>query len=177
MIWSATTCLLAGIIIACLLVAIITDLANRIIPNRIVLIVLFCSIALRLMSGPEALLTSLLSAAAVLGVVGLLASYDLLGWGDAKLITAVTFAVPADHVIAMLFAITLAGGLLSCLYLILRFILRRATVVPTVAERAVGHLHTLRELTDRERARIRANEPMPYAFAVLAGVAFGLATG
>ena len=118
-----------------------------------------------------------MSAVAVLGVVGLLAAYDLLGWGDAKLITAVTFAVPADHVIALLFAITLAGGLLSCLYLILRFILRRAAVVPTAAEPAAGHLRTLRQLTDREGARIRANEPMPYALAVLAGVAFGLATG
>jgi len=175
MIWSAIAWLLAGMIIACLLVSIATDLADRIIPNRVVLVVLVCGLALRSISGPGPLSVSLLGAMAVLAALGLLATYDLLGWGDVKLIAAVTLAVPADRVIALLFAITLAGGLLSSLYLILRFALRRMTPALVRAEPTNDPARGLQRLVDRERGRILANEPMPYALAVLAGTAFSLA--
>jgi prepilin peptidase CpaA len=161
-------------ILACLLVAITTDLTDRIIPNRLVGVVLACSIALRLLSGPVPLLESLLGALAILVVLGMLASYDLLGWGDVKLIAAVSFAVPVHRVGALLLAITMAGGLLSLIYLAARGALRRAaTATPEGAAPQPG---TLRRLLARESARIRANEPMPYALAVLGGVAYGLAT-
>jgi prepilin peptidase CpaA len=160
-------------ILACLLVAIATDLTNRIIPNRLVLVVLACSIGLRLLSGPVPLLQSLLGALVVLVVLGGLASRDLMGWGDVKLIAAVSFAVPVHRVAALLLAITLAGGVLSVVYLVARSALRRVgdgTQPPPAPATA------LRRVLAREIARIRSNEPMPYALAVLGGVAYGLAT-
>ena len=58
MIWSAVAWVLAGAILACLMLAIATDLARRIIPNGLVLVVLGCGIGLRLFAGPWPLLAS-----------------------------------------------------------------------------------------------------------------------
>jgi prepilin peptidase CpaA len=176
MIWSVIAGVLVWIILACLLVAIVTDLTDRIIPNRLVLVVLCCSLGLRLTSGAGLLWASLLCAIAVGAALGLLAAFDLFGWGDVKLIAAVTLAVPVYRVIPQLFAITLAGGLLSCLYLAIRFALRRAAPHPHVAAPESVRRWSLRRLACRERARILANEPMPYALAIFGGVAYGMAT-
>jgi prepilin peptidase CpaA len=176
MIWSTIAWALAAMILACLLATTVTDLTSRIIPNRLVLIVLCCGFGLRLVSGTGLFLASLLSALAVLAVLSLLARYDLLGWGDVKLIAAVTFAVPASRVIPLLFAIIMAGGLLSCVYLAVRFALRHGAPSPHRVEPAAHRIGNLRRLARREGARILANEPMPYALAVFGGLAFGLAT-
>jgi prepilin peptidase CpaA len=202
-------------ILACLSVAVATDLASRIIPNRLVLLVLCASIALRLLSAPNPPWLGLLGPIAVLLALGLLASRDLVGWGDAKLIAAVSVAVPPDRLLPLLFAIALAGGLLSCLYLAARLALRRAPVaayalpgqvassVPTRREDTDGRdrpghderrgggdeggrvallplptwLSAISRVASRERARIMAGEPMPYAVAIAGGVIFSLATG
>ncbi len=103
---------------------------RRIIPNRLVLLVLASGIALRLLSAPSPLWLGLLGPIAVLLALGLLASHNLVGWGDAKLITAVSVAVPADRLLTLLLAIALAGGLLSCLYLAARCVLRRIAASP-----------------------------------------------
>jgi prepilin peptidase CpaA len=163
-----TTWFLTAAILACLLVAAATDMARRIIPNRLVLIVLMCAIALRLSAGQGPFWPSLAAAVGVLATLGLLAAYDLVGWGDVKLITAVTFAVPAERVADLLLAIALAGGLLSCLYLALRALLRPP---------AEGQTGRLGGLLRREAMRIRNHEPMPYALAILGGAAHGMAGG
>jgi Flp pilus assembly protein protease CpaA len=160
-------------VIACLLVSIVTDLASRIIPNSLVLVVLACGLWFQVMAEPEVLMLSLLGAMVTLTALGILAAYDLLGWGDVKLITAVTLIVPPNHVIGLVFAIVMAGGLLSCCYLGIRFVLRKA---PPRA-RSDGPTLVFGRLARRESARIRANEPMPYAFAILGGVAYVLAAG
>jgi prepilin peptidase CpaA len=165
----ALPALLTAAILCALAVAAAIDVADRIIPNRLVLIVLGCGVCLRLASGLGLTWVSLLGALAVLLMLGTLAHFDLVGWGDVKMIAAVTFAVPPARVLPLLFAIVMAGGLLACLYFTLRRRLRRTK---PLAVRS-GCLHAL---AGREQARIRANEPMPYALAILAGVAYGLAT-
>ena len=193
-----------AMILACLSVAVATDLASRIIPNRLVLLVLCAGIALRSLSGPSSLWPGLLGPAAVLVTIGLLASRDLVGWGDAKLIAAVSVAVPVDRLPTLLLAIALAGGLLSCAYLATRFLLRRApgpayalpgpgaSSLPPGEEDVDGRaepghdeagvpspawLSAIHRVASRERARIMAGEPMPYAVAIAGGVLFTLATG
>jgi len=163
-------------ILVCLLVAIATDLTSRIIPNRLVIVALGCGVGLRLLSGPWSLLASLLCAIAILAALSPLAANDLLGWGDAKLIVAVSFAVPAHHVLSLLLAIAMAGGLVSCLYLAARVLLRRAVFVHSGVDLELGLRRALHRLVRREGARILANEPMPYALAVFGGVAYGFAT-
>jgi prepilin peptidase CpaA len=175
MTWSAFAEILAGVVLACLLLAVTTDVANRIIPNWLVLVVLGAGLLLRLVSGPGPLWLSLLGAIVVLAVLSPLGARDLLGWGDIKLIAAVTFVVPAGRVISLLLAIALAGGLLSCLYLAIRFVLRRMAASPNLATSDVGPTWDFRRIASREGARILANEPMPYAVAIFGGVACGLA--
>ena len=179
--WSAIAWVLGYMIVGCLLVASVTDLASRIIPNRLVLVVLCCGFSLRLTSPPGWFLASLLSAIAVFAALSLLAAYNLLGWGDVKLIAAVTLAVPPERVIPLLLDIVIAGGLLSCVYLAVRFALRRAA--SAINHPPLSHIEPeasctrrLRWLARREGARILANGPMPYALAVLAGVAYSLTT-
>jgi prepilin peptidase CpaA len=185
-------------ILACLSVAVATDLASRIIPNRLVLLVLCAGIALRLLSGPGSLWLGVLGPVAVLMTMALLASRDLVGWGDAKLIAAVSVAVPADRLPTLLLAIALAGGLLSCLYLASRYLLRRAPgpayalpgpVASSLPARGADEgsrvsllpsptwLSAIPRVAARERARILAGEPMPYAVAIAGGVLYTLATG
>jgi Flp pilus assembly protein protease CpaA len=171
--WPMAQSILLLIVILCLGVAAVTDIADRIIPNRLVLIILGCCAAVRLLSEAGSLAVSVLLGVIVLFVLGGLAAYDFVGWGDVKLIAAVTFAVPASQVAELLLAITISGGGLACLYLIIRTGLRRG-VVP-VAAGETGIFGAIRGLAFREGARIRANEPMPYAVAVLSGVAYGLA--
>lgn len=176
MTWTLVSWGLVGMILLCLAVAAVTDLADRIIPNRVVLVVLCCGFGLRLMAGPGPLLASVLGAVTVLAVLSLPASYDFLGWGDVKLIVAVTFAQPAERLIALLLAVVLAGGLLSCLYLAVRFVLRRMAARLDLATPQAGRGGAVRRLARQEGARMLANEPMPYAIAILGGVACCLAT-
>lgn len=176
MTWSVIGGAFAWTIMACLLAAVATDLTDRIIPNRVVVVVFCCSLGLRAVSGTGTLWASILCAIAVFAVLSWLATYNRLGWGDVKLIAAVTLAVSADRVISLLLAITVTGGLLSCLYLAVRFFLRRAPPRPDRAEQDAGSKWTLPRMARRETARILANEPMPYAIAVFGGVAYGLTT-
>ncbi len=177
MAWPTIAWVPGGMILACLSVAVATDLASRIIPNRLVLLVLSASIALRMLSEPGPLWLGLLGLAAVLAALSVLASRDLVGWGDAKLIAAVSIAVPPDRLLTLLLAIALAGGILSCLYLAFRFILQRSTSPPVPALPASEVLPLLFRVAGRECARIRAGEPMPYAIAIFGGVTYTLATG
>jgi prepilin peptidase CpaA len=170
---SVTSSILVWVVVACLMVAVSTDLALRIIPNTVVVVVMACGLGARALSGPYPLMLSVLSATGTLAVLSVLGGYGLLGWGDVKLIAAVTLIVPANHVAALLFGIILAGGVLSCCYLCARFVLRR---VPASTRGDAG-AWVLGRLAHRESARIRTNEPMPYAFAILGGVAYGLAIG
>lgn len=166
---------LTAAISACLLLAVVADVAGRIIPNRLVLVVAGCGVGLRLI-GAGPFWPSLVAALIALAVIGTLAARDLVGWGDAKMIAAVTFAVPVDRVIVLLLAIALAGGLLSGGYLAARTLLRRAPWPPASAHPSDDRAGWLTRLLCREAARIHANEPMPYAVAIAGGLAYGLAT-
>ncbi len=109
--------------------------------------------------------------------MSLLASRDLVGWGDAKLIAAVAVAVPVDRLPTLLLAIALAGGLLSCLYLASRMVLQRIAAPVGPVRPDPERLPLLFRLACRERARILTGEPMPYAVAIFGGVAYTLAMG
>ena len=172
---AAISWLLMGVILACAAVAVATDLESRIIPDRVALLVLCCGLGLQLLPGAGPLWASALSAFAVLCGLGLLAAFDQVGWGDVKLITALTFAVPPYRVLPLLLAITVTGALLGFFYLGARLVLRHAppTLIPAGPDG--DRKWSLRRLVRREGTRILANEPMPYAVAVLGGAVYVLA--
>jgi prepilin peptidase CpaA len=144
-----------------------TDLKNRIIPNELVLAVALCGIGLRLASEPRLIWLSLLAAVIVFCAFGILSHYHMIGGGDLKLITAVTLFVPPNRAGELLTGIVLSGGVLSCIYLALRYAFKRGWLSPFGATRPPGRLA---QTIKTERTRILTDNTMPYAVAVLAGV-------
>ena len=160
---------LAGCL-AALLTAAVIDLKWRIVPNWLVIVIAGGGMALRLSSSPGLIWVSLLVAAVFFVVLGRLSHHDWIGGGDAKLIAAVTLLAPPAGIAKLLFDITLAGGLMSCVYLMTQFLLGRTAVCPHRDADALYATQGGEGLLRQECVRIAAGEPMPYALAVLGGV-------
>ena len=146
------------------------DLRERIIRNEAVIFVAVCGIALGLASRPGSAWVSLLVSVVLLCGLWILANYDYLGGGDAKLIAAVTLLVPPDRIGLLLIEIALAGGVVSGAYLAAahaRKRVRNAVPVPVACPTRM-----LNRLLCSEFARITDENSVPYALAVLGGVGF-----
>lgn len=102
---------------ASLFVAAREDVRHRLIPNVTGLSVLVAGAGLRLLSEPGIVWISAVVGAVSYVFLAALTHASLIGGGDAKLGTAVTFLVPASEVPALFLDIALAGGLLSIVYL------------------------------------------------------------
>ncbi|HET6375319.1 MAG TPA: prepilin peptidase [Methylocella sp.] len=119
---------------------------------------------------------SLLIASLVFSGLGVLSHFKLIGGGDTKLISAVTFMVPPQDTGQLLAGIVLAGGLLSCLYLAARGLLRRqGSAFPLTPQASQGG--GLAFVVQMERARIISGNSLPYAVAVFGGAGFYIARG
>ncbi len=154
-----------------------TDLKDRIIPNELAGLVAISGIGLSLVLRPEQTWISLLAAFAVLIAMGVIAHYGMMGGGDVKLIGASALLVPPTHLGQLLVFIALAGGLLSCGYLAARYAVARGDVReagPSAGASLDGGQHRQGWLSI-ERGRIAAGGPMPYALAIVAGVAATIA--
>jgi prepilin peptidase CpaA len=158
--------------LAALLAAAAIDLKERIIPNSLVLIVAMSGVALRLLSAPALVWINLLVGAAILVALGRLAYHDVIGGGDAKLIAASTLLAPWDRILPLLVDVALAGGLLSCAYLAARHVLPRVPAPQAAGGNGTRSTRRFNRMVRHECLRITAGEPMPYAIAVLGGVAF-----
>ncbi|MGO9545944.1 MAG: prepilin peptidase [Rhodomicrobium sp.] len=160
--WAASLAALAG--------CAATDLRARIVPDEFAVLIAVCGLALGLRFEAGQVGISLLAAIGVFATLGVLAHYGFIGGGDVKLISAVTLLVPPDRVGLLLIEIALAGGVLSCLYLAAGALLR---AMPRFrAElRKIGSKSAFRKWVRREGTRVASGYPMPYALAVLGGVA------
>jgi prepilin peptidase CpaA len=153
-----------------------TDLKDRIIPNELAGAVAISGLALCLMARPGQAWISVTAAIAVLFGLGVLAHFNLIGGGDVKLISATTLLVPPAAIGQLLLAIVLAGGAVSCVYLVARLALRnpRSGRMPASAD-AAGDPGALSEGArgwfSAECTRIASGGPMPYGLAILGGVA------
>jgi prepilin peptidase CpaA len=137
-------------------------------PERAVLFIA-CGIALGLVTRPGSVWVSLVSVVLFCGL-WILANYDYLGGGDAKLVAAVTLLVPPDRIGLLLIEIALAGGMVSGAYLAAARIQRRVrNTVPIPAACRSGRRN---RLLRSECARITYESSVPYALAVLGGVGF-----
>lgn len=111
------------IVLALLLgVTIVTDLKSRTIPNWLTLMVALLGVAFCLMSGlpfwPE-LSLRLGQAVLVLAGFGFLFSRGLMGGGDVKLIAALALWFNFSTLVSFLVLMSLLGGVLSLVYLIM----------------------------------------------------------
>lgn len=163
-------------ILALLVASARRDLADRIIPNRFVILIATAGLALNVMTRPDLTLLSLLFSLIAFLLLGTLVHYGLLGGGDAKLIAAVTLIVPPSHIYGLLIAISLAGGLLSVAYLAAYW-----DIPAKLAWRRSGADRTMpaskrKRHRRQDRADAVAPHSLPYAIAVLGGTCIYLAS-
>jgi prepilin peptidase CpaA len=140
-----------------------TDLRDRVIPNELAGLVAATGIALGLLMRPGQIHISLLAAICLLFALGALAHFHLMGGGDVKLISATALLVPPADIGKLLVFIALAGGVVSCAYLLARRALNGGRFHASDAEHQ-GWL-------SREGARIASGGPVPYAVAIFGGLA------
>lgn len=150
----AVICLAAGLMAwACW-----CDLASRTLPDGLAIGLALTGIAWQSALGD--LGWSLLAAALVFAVAGLLWRFGILGGGDVKLLAASALLPGAAAVPLALVMTALAGGLLSAAYVMGR---RLAPAIP-----ARGGALPAR-IWRAEIRRVRRGGPLPYAFAITAG--------
>ena len=152
-----------------LLAATAMDFKERIIPNGYVLLIAVAAAAVRFNVDGESAWVSVIVALAIFLILIVLSNLTLLfGGGDAKLIAAVTLLAAPNRVGLLILCIVLAGGFVSCLYLLARALLSASALRGSIAG-AIPRA-TSQRLLESEATKIIAGEPMPYALAVLGGV-------
>jgi prepilin peptidase CpaA len=156
------------IAIVLLAMAAVLDLAFRKIPNWLPLALTADGLVLRVLSGE--LLAGIAAGTVVFVLCALLWRRGLLGGGDVKLLGAAATVVHAPYAASFILSVSLAGGLLAVVYVVLRQIIlrrvqgrRRATLMARIAR--------------IERRRICQRGSLPYACAIAAGAFFTLAGG
>lgn len=169
---SPAAVLLEGAGLAGLLLATLTDIRSRIIPNGLVLWVIGFGCAARIATDGLDAWISLGAALAVFVPLAVLAHRDQIGGGDAKMIGAVTLLVEPARVVSLLLAIALSGGALAIGWLIAEQV-RKAAARPRPLPVFPGPAQTApTPFTGSPPSA--AHRQMPYAVAILAGVALTL---
>jgi prepilin peptidase CpaA len=150
-----------------LMFAALHDVAARTVPNWSSLALLGIGFVLRMIEGNWAASLSVGAVVFIVSVVCWLRGW--LGGGDVKLLTAASVVVPPLMSVNLLLAVSLAGGALAVVYLLLSLVVN----VPR-RDRPQGKM---RRILRAERYRISRKGPLPYASAIAAGAIFVLLNG
>ncbi len=151
-----------------LLLAAATDLAARVVPNRLCLALGAVGIVLRLgaHAGPHTLAASFLAGLAVFVPAMICWRHGVMGGGDVKLLGAATLLVQPAAVPGLVLAVATTGGLLGVAY----WVLARLVTTET-PDRPKG---LVRRVLRIERHRIRRHFSVPYAIAISGGTIYVL---
>jgi prepilin peptidase CpaA len=139
------------------------DIASRVIPDFVSLSIAATGVAFSLADDNE--IDALAASAAVFSVGALCWRVGALGGGDVKLLSACALLVPPTLVPQLVLLTAMAGGLLACVYLVLRGVARTSRK-PTSYERPQSLLGRIVRV---ERWRIRRRTGLPYGCAIAIG--------
>ena len=157
------TAQVAGVVL--LLYAAWRDIATRLIPDEISIAIAAIGLAVRLMEGWQAALSSLGVAAAIFLVLLLLAMRGALGGGDVKLAAALAVGLPPGAAWDFIVLSVLIGGVLGVIY-----ILARRQAGPARLRLPAGlRQPLLRRVAVAEAWRLGRGGPLPYAVAIAIG--------
>lgn len=145
------------------------DLATRIIPNWICVVLAAAGVIVRALHGLEALAISVGMAALLLLAFLPIHARGMLGGGDIKLLAALALGLPAWGTYQLMVATTLAGGVLVLVHLALRCLPAPAHCPPGAAGP--------RRVWTIERWRPRRNGSLPYGVAIACGGAWAILSG
>jgi prepilin peptidase CpaA len=137
------------------------DVASRLIPNRICLVLALVGMLGRLSVGPSALAISLGIAACVLLVLMMLHQIGALGGGDVKLLVAMALGLPPMGVMILFVVTALAGGVLCLVHLAMRRL--------PLPRQSKSDAFVLLRVYAVERWRIIRHGPIPYGVAIAFG--------
>jgi prepilin peptidase CpaA len=138
------------------------DVASRLIPNRICIVLALISISSRLLiAGPTAMACSLAIAAGMFLMLLLLHNFQILGGGDVKLLVALALGLPLIGVMSLFIVTALAGGVLCMVHLMMRCL-----PLPRLAKTGSS---VFRRVYVAERWRIIRHAPLPYGVAIACG--------
>jgi prepilin peptidase CpaA len=157
---------------ALLLSAAWTDLASRLISDRVcVALAIVGSVVQLLLAGPLQLACSTILALILFGFLLFLHGRSMLGGGDVKLLTALAIGLSPLGILGLLAVTALAGGVLAFGHLAMRRLPR-----PRLPRRHLAFSHRrnrygwqLRRIYAVERWRILRHAPLPYALAIACG--------
>jgi prepilin peptidase CpaA len=150
-----------GITIALLLAAAWRDIALRLIPNSVCLVLAITGMTGRLIAGPMELAVSLAIASVLLLILLIPFCFKVMGGGDVKLLAALALGMPPIGVAILLVITVLAGGVLAFVHLAFR-------LLPRPRSPAANASATSRVLAV-ERWRILRHAPLPYGVAIACG--------
>jgi len=138
----------------------VLDIATRLIPNQICLVLALLGIAIQLAS-PVQLAGSLIAAAILLLLLIVAHRRGWIGGGDVKLLVALAIGLPLVGVVQLLMITALAGGVLALVHLMMR-------LLPHPKQAPVGSSF-VRRVYAIERWRHLRHAPLPYGVAIACG--------
>ncbi len=148
-----------------LLMAAASDLAWRIIPNRIPVLVACLGLVSQFLMGDP--VWSIIGAVTVFAICAVLWRFHVIGGGDVKLLAAVALCVPPAGLLGLYIAITLTGTALGLIYLGLRPVMRG--LAPRLLARLPRPSTLGRRIMRVEFWRIGRGRSLPYGIAIAAG--------
>jgi prepilin peptidase CpaA len=149
-----------AVVAVLLLIAALSDIATRTIPDRAALGVAAIGVAIRL--ADHSAVAALAASAAVFLLGALCWRFGWLGGGDVKLLAACAWLVPPVMVPQLVLLTALAGGVLACLYLVLSCV-ARAAHTPAGVSRSRSLFGRIGRV---EWWRIRRRAALPYGCAI-----------
>jgi prepilin peptidase CpaA len=167
MVESATVAAVVGVVV----LAAITDVRTRRIPNVLTATALLAALALRALHGGPALLVGVTGAAVALLLLLPLFAMGGLGGGDAKLLIAVGAFLGLDGFLIALLATAVAGGAMALAYSV-----RQGVVIPMLLNTGAlaKYVFTLGRAGERPSPEMPGVGAVPYGVAIAAGTVFAL---
>ncbi len=147
------------------------DIATRIIPDTVSIVLIVFGCGARLAQGWQPFWVSLLVALAVFVSLLPLCSRGLLGGADLKLLAALAAGLPPLASLHLIADVTIVGGALALLYLGLG---RLLSLLRTRVQPRGRASSLITRIINVEFWRIRRRAPLPYGLAIAIGAAFAV---
>jgi prepilin peptidase CpaA len=157
---------------AAVIYAALHDIVARTVPNTVPACLLVLGLAQRLLS--HTLLPGLAWGLAIFVLATICWRRGWLGGGDVKLLPTGALMMPPMLCAEFLASVTLAGGVLALVYIVLAACARRRPLPPSSAIQRRRPVALWRRAIIAERWRLSRGVPLPYATAIAAGFLFTL---